>query len=232
MNRQIDATHLRPTPILNSKHPLLVNFTQELLTKGSVNERTFLQIAHRQLLERLSPIYTLKERQSASTTFVQKCGSCSQRMAVLEAVARGAGIGTRSRALWIKGQFWSSRFQHLRYVLPRRVLLAWPEFFLDGCWVDFSELYGSLLDLTKNDHHGFTNATGETLFESVSRTAVDWYGQTNCSTTGASCDLSGFIVADDGIFPSRDAVFDHYGLFIHQPGGCLFELIFGGSKAA
>jgi hypothetical protein len=49
---------------------------------------------------------------------------------------------------------------------------------------------------------------------------------------GASCNLSGFVVANDGIFPSRDAVFDRYGLFMHQPGGCIFELVFGGRKAS
>jgi hypothetical protein len=66
----------------------------------------------------------------------------------------------------------------------------------------------------------------------LTKTAIDWHGQTSCSITGASCDLSGFVVADDGIFPSRDAVFDSYGLFIYQPDGCLFELIFGWRKAA
>jgi hypothetical protein len=224
--------YIQPTPILNSQHPLLARFTQELLAENPINERTFLQMAHQRLSERLSPIYTLRERQSASTTFARGCGSCSQRIAVLEAVARGAGISTRSRALWLAGQFWAPRFRGLRCVLPGRVLLAWPEFFLDDHWVDFAELYGSLPELADRNHDGFTNATGETLFEAVSRTAVDWYGRTSCSPTDASCDLSSFVLADDGIFPSRDAIFDTHGLFIHQPGGCLFELIFGGHKAA
>jgi hypothetical protein len=232
MKRNTSTKYIQPTPILNNKHPLLAHFTRELLAECPSDDRTFLQMAHQRLSERLSPIYTLRERQSASTTLAQGCGSCSQRIAVLEAVARSAGIGTRSRALWIDGQFWSPRFPWLHCVLPQRVLLAWPEFFLDGRWVDFAELYGSLPELADRNHDGFTNATGETLFEAVSRTAIDWYGQTSYSTTSASCDLSDFVVADDGIFPSRDAVFDTYGLFIHQPGGCLFELIFGGRKPA
>jgi hypothetical protein len=223
--------YIQSTPILNSQHPLLACFTQEVLAENPMNERTFLRMAHQRLSERLSPIYTLRERQSASITLARGCGSCSQRMAVLEAVARHTGISTRSRALWIDGQFWSRRFPKLRHLLPRRVLLAWPEFFLDDRWIDFAELYGSLSELADRDHDGFTNATDETLFEAVSRTAVDWYGQTSCSPTDASCDISSFLLADDGIFPSRDAVFDTYGLFIHQPGGCLFELIFGGRKA-
>jgi hypothetical protein len=232
MKRSTATKYIQPTPILNSQHPLLMRFTQELRAEHPTDDRTFLQMTHQRLSECLSPIYTLRERQPASTTFARGCGSCSQRMAVLEAVARSAGIGTRSHALWINGQFWSLRFQRLHCVLPQRVLLAWPEFFLDDRWVDFAELYGSLPQLAERDHHGFTNATDETLFEAVSRTAVDWHGHTNCSPTGVSCDLSGFVVADDGIFPSRDAVFDQYGLFLHQPGGCLFELIFGGRKAA
>ncbi len=173
MKHSTATKHIQPTPILNSKHPLLVRFTQELQAEHPTDDRTFLQMAHQRLSEQLSPIYTLRERQPASTTFARGCGSCSQRMAVLEAVARGAGIGTRSRALWIDGQFWSQRFERLHCVLPRRVLLAWPEFFLDGHWVNFAELYGSLSQLAERDHNGFSNATGETLFEAVSRTAVE-----------------------------------------------------------
>ncbi|QBD80410.1 transglutaminase domain-containing protein [Ktedonosporobacter rubrisoli] len=224
--------YIQPTPILNSQHPLLARFTKELLAENPVDERTFLQMAHQRLSARLLPVYTLRERQPASITLARGCGSCSQRMAVLEAVARSAGIGTRSHALWLDGQFWSPRFLKLRHFLPRRVLLAWPEFFLDDGWIDFAALYGPLPELADHDHNGFTNAADETLFEAVSRTAVDWYGQTSCSATDASCNLSRFVLADEGIFPSRDAVFDTYGLFIHQPGGCLFELIFGGRKVA
>lgn len=132
MKRNTSTKYIQPTPILNNKHPLLAHFTPELLAECPSDDRTFLQMAHQRLSERLSPIYTLRERQSASTTLAQGCGSCSQRIAVLEAVARSAGIGTRSRALWIDGQFWSPRFPRLHCVLPQRVLLAWPEFFLDG----------------------------------------------------------------------------------------------------
>lgn len=233
MKHSTYSEYNQPTPILDSKHPLLVHFTEELQAEHPADDRSFLQMAHQRLSEQLSPVYTLRERQPASTTLARGYGSCSQRMAVLEAVARSAGIGTRSRALWIDGQFWSPRFQKLHCVLPRRVLLAWPEFFLDGHWVDFAELYGSLPEMADRHRDGFTNATGETLFEAVGHTAIDWHGQTSCSTMGgAACDLSGFVVADDGIFPSRDVVFDKYGLFIHQPGGCIFELVFGGRKAA
>lgn len=83
--------------------------------------------------------------------------------------------------------------------------------------------------MERKEHH---NATGETLFEAVRYTAVDWGGQTCSCAIGSSCDLSHVVVADDGIFSSRDAVFDRYGLLLHQPAGCLFELVFGGRKAA
>ena len=232
MNEHLTPSHLQPTQILNSTHPLLVHFTQHILAERPTSERHFVQLAHQRLSEQLAPVYTLRERQAASTIFARGRGSCSQRMAVLEAVARCASIGTRSHALWIDGQFWSTRFPRWRHVLPHRVLLAWPEFFLDGRWVDFAELYDSLPELAEHHREGFTNATGETLFEAVSRTAVDWYGQTRCLSTAPSCDLSSFVLVDGGIFASRDAVFDRYGLFLHQPGGCLFEMLFGGQKAA
>jgi hypothetical protein len=48
----------------------------------------------------------------------------------------------------------------------------------------------------------------------------------------SACDLPGFVIADDGVFSSRDAIFDRYGLFLHQPGEWLFALISGGHKAA
>jgi hypothetical protein len=232
MEYTVNKEYLQPTPILDSNHPWIVQFTNELLAKHTAGDRELLQAAHQRLLESLSPIYTLIERRPASAILKRGSGSCSQRMAVLEAVARAAGIGTRSRALWIDGRFWSPRFQKLHSFLPHRILLAWPEFFIEGRWIGFEELYGPLDELAKRRSDGFTNATSETLFEAVSRTAVDWHGQTQSCMTGSSCDLSSFVVADDGIFPSRDAVFNRYGLLLHKPDGCLFELIFGERKAA
>ena len=232
MAEAVQPEQLQPTALLDREHPLLLSFTHELLEACPQGGRSFLQAAHQRLSEQLRPVYTLNERQPASKTLRRGRGSCSQRMAVLEAVARAVGIATRSRALWIDGQFWSARFQRFRHFLPQRVLLAWPEFFIDGSWIGFEELYEPLDELAKRSRTGFTNATGETLFEAVSRTAVDWRGQTRTCAAGSCCDLSEFVVADDGIFLSRDAVFHHYGLLIHQPGGCLFEWLFGGRKAA
>ncbi len=224
--------YLEATPILDKDHVLIAHIAYELLTEHPEGGRNFLKAAHQWISQYIRPVYTLNERQPASTTLARGEGSCSQRMAVLETIARAVGIGTRSRALWIDGHFWYPRFQHIRKLMPQKLLLVWPEFFVEGRWIGFEELYGSLYDLAERGGGSFTNATSETLFDAVSRTAIDWYGRTRFCGTGSTCNLSAFVVADDGIFPSRDAAFDHYGLLLHRLDGCLFELIFGGCKVA
>jgi hypothetical protein len=59
---------------------------------------------------------------------------------------------------------------------------------------------------------GFTNADGETLFDALARTAVDWDG-----VTGSTCDLSATVLADLGRFSSRDALFAAYGQALCWP---------------
>ncbi|MER5426453.1 hypothetical protein [Streptosporangium roseum] len=71
------------------------------------------------------------------------------------------------------------RFPRLRALIPRQVVLAWPEFLLDGQWVAVSKLYGDLGTLRAGDR--FTDTVGETLFDAIVRTAVDWDGSTNLS---------------------------------------------------
>ncbi|MEO3789570.1 hypothetical protein ABGB14_05125 [Nonomuraea sp. B10E15] len=110
----------------------------------------------------------------------------------------------------LDGRFWHPRFPRLRALIPRRVVLAWPEFLLDGRWVTASELYGDLGMLRAGGR--FTNAGGETLFDAIARTAVDWDGST-CS----SCDLSGHVLADLGFFGSRDDLFDEHGQTLCLP---------------
>ncbi|WP_207620734.1 hypothetical protein [Streptosporangium minutum] len=80
------------------------------------------------------------------------------------------------------------------------MVLAWPEFLLDGRWTAVSELYGDLGTLRAGGR--FTNTDGETLFDAVARTAVDWDG-----VTCTACDLSGHVLADLGYFDSRDELF-------------------------
>ena len=74
-----------------------------------------------------------------------------------------------------------------------------------------SELFGGLSDLAATGGAGFANATGETLFEALSRTAVDWEGVTSCDGSGSTCDLSAHIATDLGRFADRDTLFRTHG---------------------
>src|SRR5690606_24013417 len=201
---------MRPgaTPILDWSHPRILSLAAE--AGEPRDDRAVLIAAHRLITARVRPIYALNEKQPVSATLALGQGSCSQRLALLEAVARARGIHTRVRGLLIDGRFWYPRFPRLRALIPRRVVLAWPEFLLDGRWVPVSELFGDLETLRAGG--GFANSGGETLFDAVARTAVDWDGVT-CS----SCDLSGHVVAALGYFSSRDALFDRHGQTLCPP---------------
>ncbi|MEZ0070960.1 transglutaminase domain-containing protein [Planotetraspora sp. GP83] len=166
--------------------------------------------AHRLIAARVRPAYAMNETQPISRTLILERGSCSQRLALLEAVSRASGISSRVRGLLVDGRFWYPRFPRLRVLIPRRVILAWPEFLLDDQWVAVSELYGGLDTLRAGGV--FTNTGSETLFDAVARTAVDWDGVT-CS----SCDLSSHVLADLGYFDSRDALFKAHGQTLCLP---------------
>ena len=175
-------------------------------------------------------MYSVKELQPSSTTLRRKRGSCSQRMACLEAVARAVGIPTRVRAFHIKGSFWYPRFRLSHYFIPRRILLVWTQFFLGDLWVDFDELYAPAAQLAATAKRGFTN-DGESLFEAVQHTPVDFLGK----TCGLACarpeqNLSRFILSDDGFFDTRDEAFDRFGVFENTVRGRIFELVWGDQK--
>ncbi len=162
--------------------------------------------------------------------FEESAGSCSRRMACLEAIARAAGIPTRVRALHVRGTFWYPRFRFLRNLIPKSILLVWPQFFLEGVWVDFDELYSPMSQLAAMASSGFTNY-GESLFEAVHHTPVDFFEK----TCGLACarpehNLSKFILVDQGFFDSRDEAFKQFGSFQQTLRGRLFELFFGGRK--
>lgn len=124
---------------------------------------------------------------------------------MLEAAARGKGISTRVRGIAVDGSFWYPRFPKLKTLVPDHVILAWPEFKIDGTWVPVSELYGSLGEMAICGI-GFTNEGGETLFDAIGRTAVDWDG-----ATGGQCDLSAVVSDCLGYFDSRDELFRTQG---------------------
>lgn len=108
------------------------------------------------------------------------------------------------------------------------VLLAWPEFAIDGDWCGIEEIYGSL-EPRAAAAIPFAN-DGETLFEAVRSTAVDFEGKTRtCATV---CDLSQFVVERGGIFDARDDLFGQLGSFEDTWKGKTFELLYGGRRSA
>ncbi|MEV3988858.1 transglutaminase domain-containing protein [Streptomyces sp. NPDC049837] len=197
----------------------------------SQEERTLLLSAHRLISERVRPVYAMNDAQPASRTLARGRGSCSQRLAVLEAVARAAGVPTRVRGLLVDGSFWYPRFPRMRRLVPDAVVLAWPEFRIDGEWVNVSELYAPLGVLGARNPGGFTNTGSQTLFEALSSTAVDWDGSASvCGTDGcAAYDLSAKVRRDLGRFSSRDELFAAHGQTLCPParviGGALLSRV-------
>lgn len=173
---------------------------------GPAEPREFLRHAHERIVESIRPVYAMEDLQPASTTVVKGRGSCSQRLAVLEAVARASGVRTRVRGIEIDGAFWYPRFPRMKALVPNDVVLAWPEFNVDGGWLQVGELYGSLEEMSACGF-GFSNADGETLFDAIGRTAIDWDGRTGVE----SCDLSAVVKRDLGTFDSRDELFRSRG---------------------
>ncbi|PJJ57699.1 transglutaminase superfamily protein [Mumia flava] len=193
------------TRILDWDSTPVARLAAGLTPVGTIGARAYVQAAHRSVARNVSAVYALDDRQPASVTVARGRGSCSQRAAVLESLARRAGIVTRVRGIAVDGTFWYPRFRRLTWLVPERVVLAWPEFALEEGWVALGELFDTLPRLAENSA-GFTN-DGETLFDAVATTAVDWDGI--CGND--RCDLSATAVADFGYFESRDELFDREG---------------------
>lgn len=156
--------------------------------KAASTDSLRLRHAHRDLAQILRPVYSVDESRSASVTLRERKGSCSQRMACLEAIARALGIPTRVRALRVSGSFWYPRFPLWRAFIPRSILLLWPQFFPGGSWIDFDEIHGPITHLAAASAGGFTN-TGESLFEAVQHSPVDFFGKTCGLACAPSADL-------------------------------------------
>ncbi len=184
-----------------------------------------LRTAHRLVAERVRPVYAVDDTQPVSATLRRGRGSCSQRLAVLEAVARAAGVPTRSRGLLLDGRFWYPRFPGLRAVVPAEVVLAWPELRVDGTWLDSSALLAGPDPRTGADGDPFTNTGEETLFEAVARGAVRWDAAQGAATDGhaqpragcRTCGLSGWVLAELGRYGSRDELFTAHGQTLCWP---------------
>jgi hypothetical protein len=221
------------TPILDWRHTLVARLLAEARCNAEVEgERALLLAAHRLIQDRVRPVYALDDAQPVSRTLALGRGSCSQRLAVLEAVARAAGIRTRVRGLLVDGSFWYPRFPRLRALVPATVVLAWPEFRLGKQWVNVSELFGSLDTLASNNPRGFTNTGTQTLFEALATTAVDWDGSTCGSDSCSAYDLSAAVLRDLGRYPSRDALFAAYGQSLCGPARFIANAVLGRHAAA
>lgn len=198
------------TPILDHGSPAILRLVERARGLArSAATLAVLEAAHTIIRDEVRAVYALEEATPASVTLVRGFGSCSQRLAVLESVARAIGVPTRSRALLIDRAFWYPRFPRLGFALPDRILLAWPEFRLDG-WRSASELFGSI---GCRGGGAFTNRGAETLFEAAGRCAVDWDGRAH----DGAYDLSRFVQADHGYFASRDEAFARLGQTLCAP---------------
>jgi hypothetical protein len=221
--------NLQPTPVLDCDDPCIRLFAEQLQGRSP---RDFLQAAHKLLIERIHPIYDLDERQPASITLKKGSGSCSQRMACLEAISRVAGVPTGVRAFHVDGRFWYPRFPLLHRFIPKRILLLWPQFFIQDGWIDFDELYGPMSQIAAASTNAFSNE-GESLFEAVEHTPIDFLGK----TCGLACaireqGLSKFILADEGVFDTRDEALERFGSLQDTPRGRMFQLLLRGKSSA
>lgn len=205
------AGSLSPTAILDSNSfevQQLVSRAREAASSSSPLE--VVEAAHAIIRREVRPVYALDESTPSSRTLRRGKGSCSQRLAVLESVARTVGVPTRVRALLIDRSFWYPRFPRIKFWLPDRIMLVWPEFHIDGAWRSASDLFGPI-----GCHGGgaFTNTGSETLFEAVGRCAIDWDGRSQ----GSEYDLSNFVRGDQGYFTDRDAAFARLGQTLAAP---------------
>ncbi|MFC8200466.1 transglutaminase domain-containing protein [Streptomyces sp. NPDC057298] len=219
----------RPTAILDWTGPGITALVERVRAAGPAGPLDALRVTHGIVAREIRPVYSVEDRRRVSRTLRLGRGSCSQRMAVLEAAARAMGVPTRVRGLLVDGVFWYPRFPRLKPLVPEQVLLAWPEFRPAEAWIPIGELFGTADGDTGGGSvppegpltepgggtgdrgAGFTNQGGETLFDAVARTTVDWGGASSCTASGTACDLSARVLSDLGHFDSRDELFARHG---------------------
>ncbi|MFM7107129.1 MAG: transglutaminase domain-containing protein [Planctomycetaceae bacterium] len=224
----VTPDNLRPTRILDHASDRVQAVVRRLPGPSGAT-RGWLQAAYRLLRDDVRPVYTVDELQPTSVTLAKGRGSCSQRFACLESLARAAGIGTRVRGLWMAGRFWNPRFPLAAPFIPAQILLAWPQFHVDGAWTGVESLFELPARMAERNPLAFAN-DGETLFDAIDHLAVDFEGTTAACGAGG-CDLSGFVVGEAGLFESRDELFAGSRLFQHTLRGRVFELLYGGRKS-
>lgn len=211
-----------PTSILDTASPVIRALSAS--TDATASPLRRLQQAHTAIAVATRGVYALDELRPASSTLRRGMGSCSQRLAVLEAVAREQGIATRARGLLVDGDFWARRFGVLAPVVPDLVLIAWPEFRLRGAWLTASRLFPR-----GTDGAPFTNEGSETLFDAIGRGAASWTPDAKPGDGPAR-----FLRRDLGVFDSRDELFASYGQNLPGPVralvGPVFRLWSAGSR--
>ncbi|TQE33779.1 transglutaminase domain-containing protein [Streptomyces ipomoeae] len=238
----------RATAILDHDDPLVGRLAHRVLSEAT--PRDALRSAHRIIAHAVRPVYSVEDRRPVSRTLRLGRGSCSQRMATLEAVARAVRVRTRVRGLLVDGTFWYPRFPHVKPFVPEQVLLAWPEFRVDGTWLPVGELFNA-----PGADGQYTNKGGETLFDAVARTGITWdddgttpgaapisasapgatastsasaaTSDRACAADGTPCDLSAHVTADLGHFDDRDELFRRYGQTLCWTARALTEPILG-----
>jgi hypothetical protein len=215
---------LSATAIYDLQSPEVQALASKLRALHS-DDRRCVQAAHAHFSDKsMQTVYSLEEHQPASITIKTNKGSCAQRMAALEAVARAAGIATRVRALWLAKRFWFERLPLLRWVLPDSLLYTWPQFGLDGGWVDFDELYAPMETLVASSKHAFSNA-GASIFWAVHEQPVDFLGKSKrCARPDT--DLSKFVTSDAGFYDTREELFAAQGGKPSTIGKWLFDVLY------
>ncbi|MER7733053.1 transglutaminase domain-containing protein [Streptomyces erythrochromogenes] len=262
-----------PTRILDWRDPRVAALVRELGPAGPpapldplaplapldpARQIEVLHRAHAWISGAVRPVYSVQDERPVSQVLRRGRGSCSQRLAVLEAVARAYGVPTRVRGLLVDGTFWYPRFPRLRRIVPDQVLLAWPEFRLGSpagsegapapaSWLTVSQLLDGMRPgggaQGGAQAGGFTNAGSETLFEALSRTAIDWdaapalcpssgTGTGTGHGAGAACDLSAYVLADLGHHDSRDELFARHGQTLCGLARLVAEPVLGRRGAA
>ncbi|MFD9681573.1 hypothetical protein ACFWAD_16980 [Rhodococcus sp. NPDC059969] len=207
------------TPILDWGNGDVARLYDDIAGGAIQSAREFVVSAHRSVGARIRAVYGLDDRQPVSVTLSRGRGSCSQRLAVVEALARRDGTATRVRGLVLRGEFWYPRFRHLHAVIPKSVLLAWPEFLVDERWRDISEIVSpAALSYVEP----FTNAGKETLFDAIGRAPVSWGKSVSCDCL----DFSEFVGRDLGTFESRDELFEKFGQTMSTPARVLLDPAF------
>ncbi len=213
----VDAT-LQSTPILDYDSAELQQILSRL-SEGKPSPREFVQKVHLHLSDVMRPIYSVAEKQPTSETVRLNGGSCSQRMACLEALARGYGVRTRVRGLWLSKAFWKERLPLLEPLMSK-TLMPWPQFWLEEKWVDFDEIFDSISNLCLHVTHPFTNA-GMSLFDAVRSQPVDLLGKST------QYSLAKFVLGDAGFFDTRDELLDKLDDRTWL-GTLIFNTVYGG----